>query len=46
MVVKIIFHVIIPKHFWEWDEKSYVSLRFGNHELGFWEKNYGDFQQV
>ncbi len=43
--IKLVFHVIIPKQFWEWDENSFVSLRFGNPELGSWENNYGDFHQ-
>ncbi len=46
ITVKLVFHVIIPKQFWEWDEESFVSLRFGNSELGSWEKNCGDFHQL
>ena len=43
--VNLVFHVIIPKQFWEWEEKSFVSLRFGNPELGNWATNLGDFHQ-
>ncbi len=46
VTVNLVFHVIIPKQFWEWEEKSFVSLRFGNPELGSWEKNYGSFHQL
>ncbi|XP_064403130.1 E3 ubiquitin-protein ligase RNF213-like isoform X2 [Halichondria panicea] len=44
--VNLVFHVIIPKQFWEWDDQSYVSLRFGNPELGSWKKDCGDFSQL
>ncbi len=45
VTVNIVFHAIIPKLFWEWDEKSFVSLRFGNPKLGGW-KDIGTFKQL
>ncbi len=39
----VVFHVIIPKLFWEWDSSSQVCLRFGGTDLGDWGQNVGIF---
>ena len=41
--IKVVFHVIIPKHLWEWDESSFVFVRFGCENLGGWSQNIGTF---
>ena len=43
--VRLTFHVLIPKTFWEWDSNSHVRIRFGHLKLGEW-SDYGDFQEV
>ncbi len=41
--VVVVFHVIIPKPFWEWDCNSQVFLRFGSKDFGGWNQNIGNF---
>ena len=43
--VKLTFHVIIPKTFWEWDSYSDVHIRFGHKKLDYW-KDCGTFKQI
>ena len=43
--IEVVFHVIIPKPFWEWDANSRVYLRLGREDLGGWSQNVGDFRQ-
>ena len=39
----VVFHVIIAKPVWEWDDESKVFLRFGSKHLGGWKRNIGNF---
>ena len=40
--IKMIFHVVVPAKFWEWDETSTMKIRFGNRHLGDW-NDCGEF---
>lgn len=42
---KVVFHVIIPKQYWEWDDKSKVFIHFGHSRLGNWLVDIGNFVQ-
>ena len=42
--ISIVFHAVIPKDVWEWDEDARVYMRFGVHELGNWDYDYGPGQ--
>ncbi len=44
-LIDVVFHVIIAKPFWEWDQKSRIFLQFGGIDLGNWEQNIGTFVQ-
>ena len=43
--IKVVFHVIIPKPHWEWEQTSKVFLRFGCEQLGSWGANVGPFEE-
>lgn len=34
--IKVTFHVILPLHFWEWDNTSKIGILFGHPGLGGW----------
>ena len=42
--ITMIFHCIIPKLLWEWDETSCMYMRFENSALGNWRHNIGEFK--
>ena len=43
--IEVVFHVIIPKPYWEWDASSKLFLHFGSYSLGNWGENVGEFEQ-
>jgi hypothetical protein len=43
--VKLTFHVLVPKAYWEWDSTSAMFIQFGHPKLGPW-TDCGTFQEV
>ena len=44
--VKLIFHALVPKACWEWDDSTTVMcIRFGHPKLGPW-TDCGTFQEI
>ena len=43
--VKLTFHILCPRAYWEWDSTSAMYIRFGHQKLGSW-NDCGSFQEV
>lgn len=43
--VTVTFHVLLPKHIWEWNAKSRMFIRFGDWQLGNWKYDCGPFNE-
>lgn len=41
----IVFHVLVPLEYWEWDSTSVICLQFDHKDLGKWKYDcgYGKF---
>ena len=44
--MKLVFHVILPLPYWEWDKASHMHIRFGHSKLGDWKVDCGDFEKA
>lgn len=45
-MTKIVFHALLPPHFWNWDDKSAVYIKFSHKGLGCWKHDFGPMQLV
>lgn len=43
---RVVFHVLIPKDVWGWNNKTKVHLQFGHFKLGKWEAPIGEFECI
>ena len=39
--VSVTFHVLVQLSAWNWDDKSFMTIRFGDPRLGGWDNDTG-----
>ena len=44
--ITISFHVLVPLDLWGWDATSKMHIHFDHKDLGAWNCNCGDFQEI
>lgn len=45
-MLTIVFHALLPPHFWQWDDESEVYIKFSHSTLGNWNHDCGPMEFI